>query len=91
MSEWGPWIKHDGSCCPVPAGTFVHVVTKGGEEEFGFIKGTARTHFDWAVVMAHYGNDDWYITRYRIRKPRGLILLQTLLHELDEPVAEVTS
>lgn len=90
MSEWGPMIEHDGKCRPVPFGTYLHVVAKCGEEQFGFMKNTAGnqySYFEWHAVIAAFGSDDRCIVRYRIRRPKGLQILETILSEI--PVKEV--
>lgn len=82
MSEWGPWIDHDGKGCPVPVGTLVHVRGNMGNE-------------DVAVVTDHSFSADsqWirrpmieWVRRYRIRRPRALIEMIKRIENL--PVRE---
>ena len=69
--EWGPWIEHDGSGCPC-LGMYVHVEYSDGSEEF--------------AIAGSNGGQSWFsssrslkIIRYRIRKPRGMQILQQLV------------
>lgn len=82
-AEWGPWIEHDGKGCPC-RGQFVHMVyaepgiTVGtgewGDEEFGIAEsdGSWLWRFDYVPII-----------RYRIRKPRGLTVLEGILREVE--------
>lgn len=94
--EWGPWIEHDGKWCPCK-GQYAQWVWDNGMEREG-IAGTrlvkARTG---RVVGAVYGEgyrNAWIwatsparkVICYRIRKPRGLTILEGLLEELPEGV-----
>lgn len=84
--DWGPWIEHDGGGCPVPVGTWVEVVGVG-------VNGRLVQDQDWAEV---YETWDWTrfgvvdddgatwgkIINYRVRKPRGLTILESVLSDL---------
>ena len=77
-NEWGPWIEHDGNGCPCK-GMFVHVVFQDEHE--------------WECIAGSFGGQSWdwttgctRIVRYRIRKPRGLTILEDLLENLPESV-----
>lgn len=86
--EWGPWIEHDGKGCPVPFGTFLHVVTIGGKEQIGPLReegASGVTYFEWQEVIRYQGRDDNCIIRYRIRKPKGLTILENLISEIPQP------
>lgn len=93
--EWGPWIEHDGKGCPC-VGQYVHIVferelsgrTGGGGR--GSIAGPrewigitnppdGRGSWDWRTVYNR-------VIHYRIRKPRGLTILEGLLENLPEEV-----
>ncbi len=76
--EWGPWIEHDGKGCPC-VGEFVHTVHHHGYEFLGIAGSGGGRSWDWS-------NAPWYsrIIRYRIRKPRGLTILEGLLENLPE-------
>ena len=74
--EWGPWINHDAD---YPKATipnmheYVHVIYDDYSEAFGF-----AYEFDavWFPTK--------FIIRYRIRRPKGLKLLQNLLNETEK-------
>ena len=82
MSEWGPWQEHDGKGCPC-VGHFVEAVIKGNK--------TGRT---WTATGRALGGRSWFhnssgvsfIIRYRIRRPKGLTILEGLLENLPEDV-----
>lgn len=82
--EWGPWIEHDGKGCPC-VGQVVHLVL---EDRFGCqaeFTGTPRSRtlrsWDWSYFPTFRR-----VIRYRIRKPRGLTILEGLLENLPEEV-----
>lgn len=97
--EWGPWIEHDGKTVPVSIGTFVHLVFEDGDEWQGIegTSGVSRTRNGnwiipddgdpWSWIWDHpngeYGDR---IIRYRVRKPRGLTILEDLIADLPAPV-----
>lgn len=75
--EWGPWIEHDGQGCPC-VGQFVHIVYVDGVELKARATGGASwNHVSYAIQ----------ISRYRIRKPKGLTILEQLLADLPEPLS----
>ena len=90
--EWGPWIEHDGKGCPC-IGMYVHL------EAFGFGDGFCVAGEQclsngvdpngplsaWVWIL---GNRPIFqeVIRYRIRKPRGLTILEGLLENLPEQV-----
>lgn len=76
--EWGPWIEHDGKGCPC-VGQYVYVIYADDNDEYGIAFGGGS----WT-----YGDVDDYdtwldgcepIIRYRIRKPRAMKLLQSIV------------
>lgn len=85
--EWGPWIKHDGKSIPVKAGELVHVVFYDNDEWTGIEETSGVTKFGHPITPD--GDDPWSwiydypvyhsIIRYRIRKPRSMKLLQSLV------------
>jgi len=85
--EWGPWIEHDGLTRPVPFGTYLHVRTKSGREQFGRLNdgGDGSSYFEWHVVLFRIGTYDDCIVRYRIRKPLGLTMLENIAQGVDAP------
>jgi hypothetical protein len=83
--EWGPWIWHDGTGCPVQAGTIVEVVC---EDRFGYsmrqislVNGGSYSSWDWSFFP-----ELKRIIRYREKKPKGLQMLEGLLKSKDAPV-----
>ena len=84
MSEWGPWIEHDGGPRPVARGTFCHLVYNDGAEIFGPV-GCAAIGIPVTPDGKPWG---WpsLIIRYRIRKPLGLTILENLIADLPAPV-----
>jgi hypothetical protein len=89
MSEWGPWIEHDGKGCPC-AGKFVESETLDGSI-LQHIAGTITPGetdriidcWIWGECIAA-GRIDWCLIRYRIRKPRALLQLIELVENLPE-------
>lgn len=82
-SVWGPWIVHDGSGCPLPAGTIVEVVY---EDRFGYksasigcTDGSGYSSWDWT-----YYPELKKILRYREKKPKALEQLRELVASLDD-------
>ncbi len=82
--EWGPWIEHDGKGCPVPDGAFVLVDVGVGALIIG--------HGRFCEFCVRTANRDWiawpHVIRYRIRKPRGLTILEELIADLPQPATE---
>lgn len=92
--EWGPWIEHDGLSCP--KGEYAQWVWDNGVLREG-IAGTNHVNFATGKVI---GPDkgaktiSWIwatnprrrVIRYRIRKPRGLAILENLIADLPAPV-----
>jgi hypothetical protein len=83
--EWGPWISHDGSGCPLRSGTIVEVVFQDG---FGFSMRDIAT-----VSGGSYSSWNWEhfpelkkIIRYREKKPKGMQMLEGCLVNNDIPV-----
>jgi hypothetical protein len=82
--EWGPWIEHDGKGCPLPDYTIAERMRANGE-----------TFVQKVVPDGRYFLNAWYwpsvpawrrIIRYRIKKPRGLTILENLIADLPAPV-----
>jgi hypothetical protein len=95
MTEWGPWIEHDGKGCPC-VGQFVHVVFKRDVKPKNSGAGSGRyiNKREWIGITnptSAGGSWNWNtgfvpIVRYRIRKPRGLTILENLISDLPVPV-----
>lgn len=85
QEEWGPWINHDGNPTSKLAGNFVHVITevqpgKISETKLWMTGGTGKS-WDWSYRSTHTR-----VIRYRIRKPRGLTILQGLIADAPQEV-----
>ena len=85
--EWGPRIEHDGRGCPLPPGTYVWIKCVDGEEAEGIVCTTFTMPnvinvWDFDACMRG-GNPDWVCSHYRIRKPRGLSVLENLMADLS--------
>lgn len=84
MSEWGPWIEHDG-------GPVIHGMRPGRYmQSESHLRG--ETLFWEGIVtreMCEADARDWadrWVIRYRFRKPRGLIILENLIADLPVEV-----
>lgn len=77
---WGPWIEHDGKGCPVPNGTIAHCVWNSRYELVAAVTANGRRDLDnpWVWI-----DDRPNIIRYRIRKPKGLTILESVLREVE--------
>lgn len=84
--QWGPWIEHDGKGCPVPNGILAEITEVAIADGADFKKGDKR---QGVVVVRPTLSWDWdlaitcIITRYRIRKPRGMTVLEAILREVE--------
>jgi hypothetical protein len=76
--EWGPWVEHDGKGLPCPAGAFVQAIDREGD-----LYDELADDLEWLWSGTNWCVD---IIRYRIRKPRGLTILEGLLENLPERV-----
>jgi len=89
MSEdWGPWIEHDGKGCPCRIGETVQIEGHTGAwgrivVSTGVITSAGHSHRSWIRRHSKHGQQ---IIRYRIRKPRGLTILEGVLENLPEQV-----
>lgn len=83
--EWGPWIDHDGKGCPVPIGTIVKVIHEDGV----ITEGPAEGSLCWVWGETPSKDDKgWYvpIIKYRMKKLKGLKILESLLQNLDDKI-----
>jgi hypothetical protein len=88
IDEWGPWIEHDGKGCPCVGQWVQAIVATPQAARFEVSHG----RFDGPIWEGRAtGIDGWNgptegfeIIRYRIRKPRGLTILEGLLENLPE-------
>lgn len=90
--EWGPWIEHDGNGIkPFGIGFYVKV-------EWGTPDGHVKGSFEGLSSHPYGRRKGWHwekdyprfhaVIRYRIRKPLGLTMLETILNELPAPTKE---
>lgn len=90
--EWSPWIEHDGKSCPVK-GKFCHMEFKNPVRPAFYIGGGViqpdGTVKDFAKGGPSWFHDSGYnpVLRYRIRKPRGLTILQEIAAD-PQPIKE---
>lgn len=92
--EWGPWIEHDGSGCPLPAGTLGEAKLRCGRvasfraccgSTLGgpYVKATASGSA-WIWGSSVYTEQE--VVRYRIRRPRGMAVLDKAMTDLPQEV-----
>ena len=87
--EWGPWIDYDGAGCPSYA-VGLYVQAKCAEPwDHGQIRDIVE-----GVVSGRNAQSSWHwgingctdVIVYRIRKPRGMVILEGLLENLPEEI-----
>lgn len=71
-TEWGPWIEHDGKGCPC-VGMWVEVEMLDGDVDQAISGEFVWPHLELEEFF------QGYIIRYRILKPRGMKLLQSIV------------
>lgn len=93
--EWGPWISHDGSPCPV-VGQYVRLRFKdlmGMKPSAGDLGAASRikmiSDYEAEGIASCGGSWTWEplhfpIIRYRVRRPRGMIILDEALNISEE-------
>ena len=100
--EWGPWIEHDGRGCPC-IGHWTQSWLKASigskfpnGEKFYLSEGVAgRSPWNW--IDSEYGRIQQNgklaakTIRYRIRKPRGMKVLETILLEIPNTPEKVSA
>jgi hypothetical protein len=92
QEDWGPWIEHDGKGCPV-AGQYGRAECADGYEFekvlgswVGPSGGIPIDCWDWSCKNLRAFEWDARVIRYRIRKPRGMAILEALLQDLPQDV-----
>ena len=75
--EWGPWIDHDGKGCPC-VGQYVAIQVRGPVPSGSIPIGNIDCDIAETWAWWHDGQYD-DIIRYRIRKPRAMKLLQSIV------------
>lgn len=74
--EWGPWIEHDGRGCPC-RGFWVQAAFRSGAIAEGVAGGFRNgICWDWSIVDRQGAG---VLIRYRIRKPRGMEVLERIV------------
>lgn len=87
--EWSEWFLHDGRGCPC-VGQMVQFYLRGNKTGKIWLSGRI-------VIAGSEGGESWdwrnkhvsHIIRYRIRKPKGLTILEGLLENLPKEVEAV--
>ena len=91
QDEWGPWIDHDGNGYTLSFGFIVEAESADGYRQVGRPKEGptkswgARNWWNWKTLLP----DEFQtgrVIRYRIRKPRGMAILEDLLQDLPQDV-----
>lgn len=92
--EWGPWVRHHGQGMPVQAGTVVEVVTfdaiRPAKGEVRSRVGVAGVDLvkSWSWATSRNYTKSLPIDLYRVKRPKGLEVLQGLLVEIPKPELE---
>lgn len=93
--SWGPWVKHDGSGCPLPIGTEVEINHGNGVRNVCTIDDRSQTPFPtgmvnmwfWFAAASHSAYWPWRIIEYRTpRSDAGEALIQSVRDM--EPIPE---
>lgn len=79
--EWGPWIEHDGKGCPCRGEYVQGKFDDDRPDAFGIAYGVLNAESAWLWENAHRVA---VLIRYRIRKPKGLTTLESLLTNLPQ-------
>lgn len=92
--EWGDWVEHDGRAQPVPSGTYVQVeFDMDIPENHGTSWKVVNIRTVEGVVISPYNfsDRDEYakVIRYRIRKPRGMTILEQIVMNPERELEEV--
>lgn len=89
MSEWGNWQVHDGKHCPI--GMYVQAKEFETDDIWEGVAGQEAGATDiydggwlWALRQ-HSGMRAGDAIEYRIRKPKGLTILESILNGLPAP------
>ena len=73
---YGPWINHDGKGCPC-LGMWVHSVHCNGMEFEGIAGSQGGQSWDWSNYQRYSR-----IVRYRIRKPKGMEVIDQIMRKI---------
>ena len=92
MSEdqWGPWIEHDGKGCPcgIVAGDYMQAEYRDGELHAGRVNDATICAPNWIWPKPSGREFATDCIRYRIRKPRGLTILERVAQDVTAPIKE---
>ncbi len=99
QEEWGPWVEHHGrGLDPFLVGKMLRVkglcydgsnVVQDGIVRLDRLSDPVYLAWDWRNFGKKAPGRDWVCAKivcYRIRKPRGLNILQELVERLPEQV-----
>jgi len=88
--EWGPWIEHDGGPVPHLSGAWVHAKCETHQGEIVEREGRISDGFGQSWVWENFGKIGRHngklvvwtkVVEFRIRKPKGLTILEGILAE----------
>jgi hypothetical protein len=90
VTEWGPWIEHDGKGCPPEVvGRYIQIASLRRDGTVKLNEGVVRQHHGRDIAWLGGGSEGgWWIMpiiRYRIRKPRALLQLIDAAENLPAP------
>lgn len=89
--EWGPWIRHnvEGDLPLIPMGAVVLFEFKMGSEVLDEFekKWTDHSAAGFYALCQKLGAEVGI--RYRIRKPRGLTMLERVARDVTAPIEQV--
>lgn len=89
--DWGPWTEHDGKGCPLRPWEYAQAECADGYVGCGCWPYGGDTpppgtcsYWLWSSLPSYW----WHkrVIRYRVRKPRGLVILENMLADLPEGV-----
>lgn len=85
--EWGPWIEHDGRGCPpeICVGKFMQAKYRNGKLHGGLIRSTILNAPNWFWPKRSGKIFDTDCMEYRIRKPKGLTILEEIAQGIKQP------
>jgi len=93
QEQWGPWVEHIPGPCPIPLGAHCQVQchNRDGSKPIkqGKMTERAANYPSW-VMVSHTGPYNM-VLRYRIRKPRGLTILEKAIRDLPADAPKVTT
>lgn len=91
--EWGDWIEHDGAGVPDDViGAWAQVEMRTYQGDLAVNEGIMTLPLSLPEIMCWTGGGFFErlhyacpVIRYRIRKPRGLTILENLIADLPAP------